>query len=810
MDFRFFSEDLGLIFLWRMRGRCGTVGLNLLAVRSRGRPEGEQCMRRFFLHQFRQATIWLLLLPLVAGAVPLKTLQGHVPPLAGKARRLATPPPTQELNLALGLPLRNRGLLNHLLEQLYDPRSPRYRRFLTPEEFAGKFGPSEADYAAVRRFAEAHGFTVTRTHPNRTLLDVKASVRDIEQAFHLRMALYQHPTENRSFYAPDTEPSVEPEIPLLSISGLDNAVLPRPASLTERPQGSATPEAGTGPAGYYWGYDFRRAYAPGVALTGVGQAVGLYEMASYYSNDITAYESKTGLPNVPVTNILVDDFTNAPGYGTLEVSLDIEMAIAMAPGLSEVLVYEGSTPNDILNQMATDNLAKQLSSSWEFSPVDANTEQIYEQFAAQGQSMFQASGDDGAYTNSPPSPTDDPWVTSVGGTTLATGAGQTWTGEKVWNGNSEREGVHASSGGVSTTWSIPVWQQDLDMSQNQGSTAWRNIPDVAMAADMIWIIASNGNQYPITGTSASAPLWAGFMALANQQAAANAQPPVGFANSILYEQARGPEYSELFHDVTNGNNTNLSVSSKFFAQPGFDLCTGWGTPNGSNLINALTQNQNPGAGVFNGGFEEGDFTDWTVNAANSVTVVNTNNILSSPYVHSGTYAAYLSQPNQLGYLSQSVSTLPGRPCLISFWLNNPVGGNPNEFQVWWNGTKLFNQTNLPAFGWTNIQWIASAASTQTLLKFGFRQDVDAFGLDDVGVMTVPPPSFQSVSAVSNNVVLTWNAWQGLVYQMQYKTNLSAATWQILAPAATATNAIMSYSDAPLPETQRFYRLLLLP
>jgi subtilase family serine protease len=205
-------------------------------------------MRRFFLHQFRQATIWLLLLPLVAGAVPLKTLQGHVPPLAGKARRLATPPPTQELSLALGLPLRNRGLLSHLLEQLYDPRSPRYRRFLTPEEFAGKFGPSEADYAAVRRFAEAHGLTVTRTHPNRTLLDVKASVRDIEQAFHLRMALYQHPTENRSFYAPDTEPSVEPEIPLLSISGLDNAVLPRPASLTERPQGSATPEAGTGPA----------------------------------------------------------------------------------------------------------------------------------------------------------------------------------------------------------------------------------------------------------------------------------------------------------------------------------------------------------------------------------------------------------------------------------------------------------------------------------------------------------------------------------------------------------------------------------
>src|ERR1700722_16923156 len=207
-------------------------------------------MHRFFLHPFRQAAFGLLLLPLAMGAVPLKVLPGHVPSLSARARRLADAAPTQELNLALGLPLRNRDGLTQLLEQLYDPRSPRYRRFLSAEEFAGKFGPTEADYAAVRRFAEAHGFTVTRTHPNRTLLDVKASVRDIEQAFHLRMALYQHPTENRSFYAPDREPSVESDIPLLSISGLNDAVLPRPASLSERLLGSATPESGTGPAGY--------------------------------------------------------------------------------------------------------------------------------------------------------------------------------------------------------------------------------------------------------------------------------------------------------------------------------------------------------------------------------------------------------------------------------------------------------------------------------------------------------------------------------------------------------------------------------
>jgi subtilase family serine protease len=768
-------------------------------------------MNHFFLRPFRLAVFGLLLLPLASGAAALKTLPGHIPPLAAKARRLATfPSPTQELHLALGLPLRNQDVLTHLLEQLYNPHSPQYRRFLTAKEFAAQFGPTEEDYAAVRHFAQAHGFTVTRTHPNRTLLDVKASMQDIEKAFHVRMTLYQHPTEKRSFYAPDQEPSVEPNLPLLSISGLDNAVLPRPASLTERPQGSAAPEAGSGPAGYYWGYDFRKAYVPGVSLTGTGQAVGLFELGSYFTNDITIYESKTGLPDVPLTNVLVDDFTNAPGYGTLEVSLDIEMAIAMAPGLSQVLVYEGSAPNDVLNQMATDNLAAQLSSSWEFSPVDANTEQIYEQFAAQGQSMFQASGDDGAYTNSIPSPTDDPWVTSVGGTSLATGAGASWLGENVWNGNSQHGGNHASAGGVSTTWTIPIWQQGLDMSQNQGSTMWRNIPDVAMAANMVWIIASNGNQYPISGTSASAPLWAGFMALANQQGAASGQPPVGFANPTLYALARGPEYLSLFHDVTNGNNTNLSISSQFFAQPGYDLCTGWGTPNGSNLLNALTQSPNPGVGLFNGGFEEGEFTDWTVNANGFIVVVGSNSTFFRPYVHSGTYAAYLSQPGQLGYLSQSAATLPGQPCLISFWLNNPVGGTPNEFQVSWNGTELFDQTNLPAFGWTNIQLLAWAVSNRTALQFGFRQDVDAFGLDDVGVMAVPAPSFQSISTVSNNFILAWNAWQGLVYQIQYTTNLSIPAWQDLGPPSTATNAIVSYSDTLPQDSQRFYRLLVFP
>ena len=755
-------------------------------------------------------SVLLLLIPLVAGAAPLRTLHGHLPVLAADARRLGEPPPAQELTLALGLPLRNRDELATMLNRLYDPASPQYRQFLTAKEFADSFGPTEAQYASVRRFAQANGFRVIGSHPNRTLLDVTASVRQVEQAFHLRMALYEHPTENRSFYAPDREPSVEADVPLLSISGLENSTLPRPAGLAGSLPGRATPDGGSAPAGYYWGYDFRKAYAPGVSQDGSGQAVGLFELASYFTNDIRAYELSNGLPNVPVTNVLVDDYTNAPGYGGVEVSLDIEMAIAMAPGLSQVLVYEGATPNDVLNQMATDNLAKQLSSSWNFSPVDANTEQVYEQFAAQGQAMFQASGDLGASTNGLPSPTDDPWVTSVGGTTLSTGAGGSWAGETVWNGNSERAGNHASSGGVSTTWTIPIWQQGIDMSLNQGSTNWRNVPDVAMVADKIWTIASNNTQFPISGTSASAPLWAGFMALANQQAAAGGQPPIGFANPALYALARGPQYAAVFHDITAGNNTNLAVSFEFFAQPGYDLCTGWGTPNGSNMINALAQGPNFNLTLLNGGFETGGFTNWMLNAAASVAVVSSQSSNDAPYVHGGTYAACLRQPGQLGYLSQSFATLPGQPYLISLWLDNPVGGSPAEFQVWWNGTELFDQLNPPAFAWTNIQLAATAAAARTTLQFAFRQDADAFGLDDIGVMAVPAPVFQTISTVNTNVTLAWSAFQGLLYQVQSAPALSPASWRNLGPPLRATNAAMTFSGALPADSQRFYRLILLP
>jgi uncharacterized repeat protein (TIGR01451 family) len=534
-------------------------------------------------------------------AAETRTLQGHVPGAAANLPSVGRLPSSQRLDLALGLPLRNREALNNLLRELYDPLSPQYHQFLTPEQFTELFGPSLEDYERLINFAQANGFTVTRTHDNRVLLDVNASVGDIERVFRVTMRLYEHPVESRRFYAPDAEPTVDISVPILDISGLENFHLPRPLvhpKAESSPTRGAQPQLGSGPGGTFRGSDFRAAYAPKVAATGIGQTVGLLEFDGYYASDITSYENQTGLPTVPLTNVLLDGYNGSPGSGNIEVALDIEMAIAMAPGLSQVIVYEAGPsgiPNDILNRMATDNLAKQLSSSWTWSGgPDLTTDQIFQQLASQGQSFFQACGDSGAYTGLVDEPADNPYITIVGGTTLSTtGPAGSWASETTWNWYNTGSGTSGTGGGVSTTYSIPTWQQGISMSGNQGSTTMRNIPDVALTADNIWVAYNNGSSGAVGGTSCAAPLWAGFTALINQQALGNGKPVVGFINPAIYSIGTGTGYGSTFHDITTGNNTNKSSPTKFFAVSGFDLCTGWGTPVGGGLITALAGSPAP-------------------------------------------------------------------------------------------------------------------------------------------------------------------------------------------------------------------------
>jgi hypothetical protein len=547
-----------------------------------------------------------------AQGVGKQLLHGHVPPAIARfhLQPMSRLPATNRLNLAIGLPLRNQDALNKLLAEIYDPASTNYHRYLTPEQFVAQFGPAEQDYQSLINFAKTNGLMVTATYPNRLLLDVNGSAATVEKVFHLTLSVYQHPTENRKFYAPDTEPSIDFNVPVLHVSGLDNFSIPHPASLKKNPQKNSpagvVTASGSGPSGSYLGNDFRAAYAPDVTLDGTGQQVGLLEFDGFYSNDIAAYETLAGISPVSIQTNLLNGFNGTPtsnANSVLEVSLDIEMAISMATNLASVVVFEAGpsgTFDSILNSMVSSNYysIKQFSSSWGNggSPPDVNADQIFTNMAVQGQSFFQASGDGDAWVNSIWVPAASPCVTSVGGTTLTmNGSGASYASETVWNlgydppaWSPNGNGYWGSGGGVSTSYSIPSWQQGINMVTNQGSTTMRNIPDVAMTANGIFVVANNGQQDTgVGGTSAAAPLWAGFIALANQQAALLGKSAVGFLNPAIYAIGKGPNYTAAFHDITTGNNTNASSANKYFAVPGYDLCTGWGTPAGQSLINAL-------------------------------------------------------------------------------------------------------------------------------------------------------------------------------------------------------------------------------
>jgi hypothetical protein len=477
------------------------------------------------------------------------------------------------MSLAISLPLHNQSTLDATLADLYNPASPNYRQWLTADEFVAQYGPTAQDVAQVVSFAQKHGLTVTKIHSNRMIVDVTGPTRAVEEAFNVNMRAYQHPTEARTFFGPDTEPSVENGVPILAVEGLENFVLPHPNLVKANAVQANT--TGSGPGGEFMGNDYRAAYAPGVSLNGSGQRVALFEFGTpCYPIDLTNYTSQAGISPVTPQYVLLDGVSSTPSGDTTEQTLDVEMIHDMAPAAT-IVYYVGNSAVDILNAIATDNTCKSGSSSWSVSPPPSTMSQILQQMQAQGQSMFDASGDSG-YGSLWSGWNDNPNWTIVGGTSLTTsGPGGAWQSETGWSG---------STGNISTTFAIPSWQQGINMTASGGSTTMRNTPDVSMVADFQnWITYNNGQSGGgWGGTSFAAPLWAGFMALVNQQEVANGAPTAGFINPAVYKiLLGGPSYASDFHDITSGNNGKPCV-------PGYDLVTGIGAPTGQALINDLS------------------------------------------------------------------------------------------------------------------------------------------------------------------------------------------------------------------------------
>src|SRR5271169_37416 len=379
----------------------------------------------------------------VRSAQSLAPLTRHVREVTftGQAQLVGRLPAGQAMHIDIVLAPSDPAGLESFLREVYDPSSPNYHHFLTVQEFTNKFGPSQQDYEALLHFAQTNGFTVAGGSRDAMDVQFKGSVRAIEQAFHVTMGVYQHPTENRNFYAPDREPTLDLPFQVWHISGLDNYATPRSALVHKSSGGLPNASIGSGPANSFLGSDMRAAYYDG-SLSGAGQILGLLEYVGTDLADLNTYYTNTGQSNsVPITLWSTDGTSTSclasMGCDDTEQTLDMTQALGMAPGLSSLVMYVGSSDTALLSCMSSTGgscpsvLPSNLSSSWYWPPPDPSTDEpFFEKMAAQGQSFFEATGDGGDWGNTTNNwwPMEDQWVIGVGGTDLVTSsAGGAWS-----------------------------------------------------------------------------------------------------------------------------------------------------------------------------------------------------------------------------------------------------------------------------------------------------------------------------------------------------------------------------------------------
>jgi kumamolisin len=516
----------------------------------------------------------------------------------GTAQPTAQLSGTQTLSLDVVLPLSDPAGLDSFLADLYNPNSPNFHHFLSVAEFTAKFGPTQADYDTVLAYAKTNGLKVTGGSLDGMEIQVQGSVAAVEKAFHVRIQQFPR-AGGGTFFAPDREPSTDMSVKLWHVSGLDNYSIPH-ALYQKRSDYAAEhgvsaeslvshATTGSGPSASFLGSDMRAAYYGGTALTGAGQNLGLFEFLGTDLADLTNYYKTTGQTNnVPITLLSTDGTStsctdNRAGRDCddTEQTLDMTQALGMAPGLASLVMYIGSTDTAIISAMTTHNpLPTTIGCSWGWTPADPTTlDPFFKRMAAQGQNFFTASGDASTWSRRNEAwPADDANVVSVGGTDLVTkGAGGAWSSETAWVD---------SGGGISPDKiAIPAYQKlsGVINSSNKGSTTLRSGPDVAANANFTFYTCANqttclANEFG--GTSFAAPMWAGFIALVNQQLVSQGKATIGFLNPTIYSENVTSAYSTGFHDITSGK------SGSFSAETGYDLVTGWGSPK-AGLINEL-------------------------------------------------------------------------------------------------------------------------------------------------------------------------------------------------------------------------------
>lgn len=510
-----------------------------------------------------------------------------------------------KISLAIGLPVRDPAGLRTFINQVSDPKSPTFRQFLTQAQFAATYGATTADYAALQDWAKnTAGFTITATYSNNLMLSVLATAAQIQMALYANL-VYRQRVDGTKYVAVDRDPSLDLSVPLLEINGLNDYVPLRHKAPTPN---------GTGSGGVLFrAADLRNAYL-GVGsacqgLDGTGQVVGIVDFATFNATDIAGWAAAqlptVGQPPLPPPNVTIvaTEGGNPAPNSAIEATGDVEIVLSMAPN-AQILFFQGSSGitghlDDILHAMATSTPPLTVGScSLGFGYSD-NANQAVGQMAANGVSFFDASGDTGDIGTNDQGNNKFVNQTLVGGTFLSTNPltsplptpvypANYYLVENTWAGPG-----FATSGGIMDSTTIPDYQVGVSMATNGGSTTERNYPDVAMIASNVEVFF-NGGFTGFAGTSAAAPMWAGYTALVNQMSQNNGGPgKSGFLNPTIYDigltsGTADDLYKICFNDINDGVSNGVGGGGSGHATvAGYDLCTGWGTPTCA-LINQLS------------------------------------------------------------------------------------------------------------------------------------------------------------------------------------------------------------------------------
>jgi kumamolisin len=527
---------------------------------------------------------------------PKVRIAGNTSPALTSAQVLGHEDSNRVLEIVVGLKMRNKAELDALIARQSDPNSLDFRNFISPSDFARRFGPWSTDVDNVTQHLTANGLTVLEVTPNNLLVRARGTVAQVERAFGVTINRYRFNGEDH--FSNDRDPSVPAALQdtVQSIMGLNSIDKLKRAATTV--SNTTQPNVSYTPLQIATAYDFpnaNNAYPDDKIYSGAGVTLAIATAFGYATTDVDHFWqffgiNRTGtLTNIPISapaGTVVD-----PG----ETTADVEQAGAQAPG-ANMLVYiipnvDFSTFITMYDQIVEDNTASVVSSSWGYCELVLPSAEVqsadaaFEQGAAQGISFFIPTGDSGAFACYPPNsnpvvfyPSSDPYVTAVGGTTLLTNSQGLRSSETAWQD---------SGGGISAVFSRPTWQHGPGVPKGQ----FRDISDVAIDADPntgYWTYYQGTWLSNTGGTSLGAPNWAGLWALGLEADGGNR---TGLANPLLYTLGNSLAYHKEFYDTRFGSNgcviTDGCPGTGYSAGPAWDYPTGWGTPKGSNLVKAI-------------------------------------------------------------------------------------------------------------------------------------------------------------------------------------------------------------------------------